>query len=111
MREGEFWFTVRKTFLCKRRLDLESDHFETIWIEVKINNTTVVLGTIYRPPNSSERFWEHFEFSIDKAFETTNNVIVTGDINVNLLCSLNRHPLKDILIKFNLTTQSVNQHV
>ena len=87
---------------CKRRQDIESDNFEVIWAEVKIDNIILMVCALYRPPNSSSLFWEYLEYAIDKAYETSNNIIVSGDINVDLLNNLNRHPLNDIMQRFNL---------
>ena len=86
----------------KRRADLESPNVETIWIEIKLKGMILMICAVYRPPNSNDSFWENFSYAIEQAHETSNNIIIAGDINVNML-SVNRHPLKDILIKFSLT--------
>lgn len=87
----------------KRRTDIESNNYEMIWLEVIFKNSKTMIGVLYRPPNENPLFWNYLKFSIDKAQEATNNIIITGDINVNLLNELNNHPLKDIMNTFNLS--------
>ena len=91
-----------ESLFCQRRVDLESDEFETIWIEIKLGNLNILLCALYRPPNSCDLFWNYLEYAIDKAYETTHNLVITGDINVNLLANRSRHPLYDIINQFNL---------
>lgn len=93
---------VSDLLFCKRRPDIESNYFEAIWVEVKIQNQTIMLCAVYRPPNSDQSFWDYLDFAIDKAYETSNNIVVTGDINVDLLTERARHPIFDILKKYNL---------
>lgn len=93
---------ISEILYSKRRLDIESNHYEAIWAEVKINTTTIMVCAVYRPPSSSQDFWDYLEYAIDKANETSNNIIVTGDINVDLLSESARHRVFDIIKKFNL---------
>jgi len=42
----------------------------------------------YRPPNSNNDYWSLLEESIDRAYSIhSNNIIVTGDFNINILHS------------------------
>ena len=43
---------VNSNILCKRRLDLEHDSYELMWLELKLLNVKILLGIIYRPPNT-----------------------------------------------------------
>ena len=43
---------VKENIPCKRRLDLEIDGLECIWLEIKLKNKTILLSLVYRPPNS-----------------------------------------------------------
>ena len=65
-------------FCQRRRGDIESENFEAIWVEMKIDNRIIMLCTFYRPPNSSNLFWEYLEYAIDKAYETSNNIVLAG---------------------------------
>lgn len=77
----------------KRRADLESPNLETIWIEIQLKGMILLICAVYRPPNTKDSFWENFSYAIEQAYETSNNIIIAGDINVNLL-SADRHPFK-----------------
>ena len=46
---------VKNEYLCERRLDIECDNLEIMWLEVKPSNQkTFILGYVYRPPSSSK---------------------------------------------------------
>jgi hypothetical protein len=36
-------------------------------------------------PGATQSFWQNFEYSIEEAFNYTTNVIITGDLNIDLL--------------------------
>ena len=43
--------------ICFSRLkSLESSDIEGIWLKIKLNSTTLALGTVYRPPSDSASF-------------------------------------------------------
>ena len=44
---------VKNNIPCKRRTDLEVDGVESVWLEIRLKNKTVLLGKFYRAPNSS----------------------------------------------------------
>ena len=91
------------TLFCTRRNELESPSEETIWIEVKLNTISLLLCTVYRPPSANPNFWENFIHSVDKASEISNHILITGDINVDMLSNFSRHPLNDLMIQFGLS--------
>ena len=88
---------------CKRRYDIESPTEETIWIEITLNSKVLMLCVTYRPPNSSNLFWDNFNYAIDKASETSNQILITGDINVDMLNLAQRHPLNDVMLRYGLS--------
>jgi uncharacterized membrane protein YccF (DUF307 family) len=47
-------------------------------------------------------FWENFEYSIEQAMNYTSNIIINGDLNVDLLREKN-NKLLEIISEFNLT--------
>ena len=91
-----------ETIYSKRRLDIEPPNCEILWTEIKLNNMVIMFCALYRPPNSNDTFWDHLNYSIEKAYEISQHIVIAGDINVNMLSSLNRHPLADIMSKYNL---------
>ena len=71
---------------ARRRLDLEDNYNESVWIECFLDNIKVLFGTYYRPPGQSadERnmFLSHFESSDDLANDASmDTIIITGDFN------------------------------
>ena len=68
-----------------RLSDLEYHGDETIWLQITLHNSNYIIGTIYRPENSTLPFWENLRTSIYNAFDKSPNVIITGDLNVDLL--------------------------
>lgn len=67
-----------------RKNDLEDENIELLWLEIKTKNKAMLLGTIYRPPNSNNKFWDLLEENIDKVIELCYvNIIITGDINAD----------------------------
>ena len=75
---------VKNNIPCKRRTDLEVDGVESVWLEIRLKNKTVLLGKCYRAPNSSIDVHNKIESSIDLAFGTNiPNIIITGDFNYN----------------------------
>jgi hypothetical protein len=53
----------------------------------------------YRPPGSVAAFWENFEYSIEQAMNYTSNIIINGDLNVDLLRE-NNNKLLEIISEF-----------
>ena len=44
---------ARDTLSCKRRKDIEINGIEAVWLETAIKSKKVLIGGIYRSPNSS----------------------------------------------------------
>ena len=75
------------TFFSKRRQDLELPNIECLWVEISIKNKIQLIGTFYRPPNSTNAILSAIEDSIGLAFDTNiSNILITGDFNLDILC-------------------------
>ena len=48
---------ARNTLSCKRRKDIEINGLEVVWLEIAIKSKKVLIGGIYRPPNSSFEYF------------------------------------------------------
>ena len=71
---------ARDTLSCKRRKDLEINGLEAVWIEIKIKSKKVLVGGIYRPPNSNSDYFNLILESTDRAHNTNiQNIIIIGD--------------------------------
>jgi hypothetical protein len=45
--------------------------------------------TNYRRLRTTESFWDNFDYSLEQALNFTENIIITGDLNVDLLTQTN----------------------
>ena len=81
----------------KRKPELEVFCDESIWVEIKARNESVLLGVFYSPRTSDANFLNGLNQNIEKALEISTNVIVLGDLNEDLL-NPNVHGLKDVMI-------------
>jgi hypothetical protein len=54
-------------------------------VEIEFSNYKILLCVVYRSPGAIQPFWQNFEYSIKEAFNYTSNVIITGDLNIDLL--------------------------
>ena len=66
-----------------------SNELECLFVQVRIptkpNRTDIVVGSVYRPPSSHVDFWEKLSDSLEKATSRCKQVLVFGDLNVNVL--------------------------
>ena len=100
---------VKNSIFSTRRPDLEvRGPHESVWIELKIKNKTILFGTFYRPPNCSIDSWDFIEHSIDLAHNTgIADILITGDLNENQLIA-NNNRVKNINLKYSFT-QLINE--
>jgi hypothetical protein len=86
----------------KRRLDLESDNLEGIWIEILQNKSkSYIIGTMYRPPDSSKHLPSDFLTLLNDTLSTimdeSKEVTLLGDLNINYLKKNDNIELKEML--------------
>ena len=63
-----------------------SPNLESLFIEITNSNQPITVGVTYRPPNGDESLF-HKEIDVLMKNLPSENVIVTGDFNINLLSS------------------------
>ena len=76
--------------ICAVRTDLESSDVEALWLQVFLPKShSFLIGTFYRPPNSSKTFDPDFvirlDSMVDSALADSNEVILFGDFNCDFL--------------------------
>ena len=77
---------IKDSIYYKRRLDLEPNGIECIWIEMALKQKHVLFGLFYRPPVSDSCYLSTIEDSIHLAVDTgISDIIITGDFNYNML--------------------------
>lgn len=88
---GGVGFLIRKGLLYRELTELNqlntSKTFEHYYIELKGDHQNVVLGSIYRPPNTClETFLSEYKVSLNMACDQKNKQVIVGmDHNINLL--------------------------
>ena len=64
----------------------EEGIFESIFVEIKNQKKSLIIGTIYRHPSSGTTFMDDFLHpTLDKLDNKKSKVIITGDFNYNLI--------------------------
>ena len=77
------WRDKTHNLFCKPRPDLQVNGLEAVWVETKINQESLLVGSLYRPPNSSVNYWELISDSIRKANNCVVKIIILGDFNTD----------------------------
>ena len=63
-----------------------TDNLELICIEIKkLKSKPLLITTWYRPPNSSIELFSDFENFLELLEDENKEIIITGDLNCNLL--------------------------
>ena len=71
---------------CSCRYDLEINHIEMLWLEVRHNKQKpFLICYCYRPPSATSEWTEKSEQSIDIATSEDKEIILLGDFNFNML--------------------------
>jgi len=91
---GGFAVYVRNGLACRERTDVSIIGLEALWFELIKDNRKLLVGGFNRPPDSNNNYWSLFEQSIEQSIEQTHNehsdnLIITGDFNINLNTTLN----------------------
>ena len=73
----------------KRRLDIENENSESLescFIEVETATSKLVVGSVYRPPNTNpDEFVHKLQKQITQGKRTTRNIVIGLDHNLDLL--------------------------
>ena len=94
---------AKNNVYCRRRSDLELPDIECVWLELNSHHRKFLIGTFYRPPNSSAEILSLIEDSIGLAFDTNvNNIFITGDFNLDILKNSSRQKVRDICQHFSV---------
>ncbi len=87
----------------ERKLELENPIDEIIWVEIHAKGNNFLLCHAYRPPNYDSDFWTRYSHAIGLAIHINQNIVLTGDLNCDLLTNQNNNKLTDIMNLYNLT--------
>ena len=56
-----------------------------VWVELQLNKKAIVLSNMYRPPNADPYVLTRLEAMMERAADECKEVILMGDLNINLL--------------------------
>ena len=101
---------VRNNLFCKERQDLAVEGLESIWIETKLCQESLLVGTFYRPPDSRAHYWTLIDESIKKAMSTPHKFVILGDLNSDYINKPNENKHLFNIIKFNNLLQLINEY-
>ena len=77
---------VKSELYAKRRIDLELQNTEWIWVEIFVDHKKLLIGTFYRSPNSTNDALIAIVNSIGLANDTNiHDILITGDFNLDIL--------------------------
>ena len=97
MHGGGLLMYINTNLAHRRRQDLEIFCNESIWAEIKVKPDSFLIGLFYSPTTADSVFFDNFNANIEKASEISNNLILVGDLNEDLL-NMNYRNLRDILL-------------
>ena len=83
---GGILIYIKKGVPCKRIRKFETDAIETIIVEICIGKNKWVVISLYRNEDvTDDNFIKELSKSVDSLLNTYDNIIITGDININTL--------------------------
>ena len=106
-RGGGVAIYTHESLPAARRCDLEHQDIELLWIEIRLRKKSQLVGCYYRPPGQRVEQWEHLQASIERAQAVSDDIILVGDFNVDMLDATDhhRHHLCSVMDQFDLTNQ------
>ena len=94
---------AKQDIYSRRRIDLELPNIECQWIDVYTQHRKALNGTFYRPPNSVPAILASIGDSIGIAYDSgIENILITGDFNLDILKQLPIKKIVDICQHYNL---------
>ena len=99
---------VRNGVKVERRLDLERNEMECVWVEVfPKNSKDFLVGNLYRHPNEGVQWNEHFEDFMETVLGKQKEIYLLGDFNRDLMNENTRKAWLEYMEPFGLN-QKVN---
>ncbi|XP_031339427.1 uncharacterized protein LOC116167944 [Photinus pyralis] len=70
----------------KIEFDVKYTSIEHSWLMVNIDKLKVAFGVVYVPPSANIEFFNDLSDIIEQVYLKSHLIVLTGDLNVNLLC-------------------------
>lgn len=68
-----------------RRIDMEDEGIEALWIQVKMRRLHVLICYVYRPPDALAAWMNRLAFILDRAVQEKLSVMMLGGFNCDFL--------------------------
>ena len=86
---------------CK--ININKFQIESSWLELNIRSQTVLIGCVYNPPGNNKIFIESFDKLLQQRSLQRKNLVILGDINIDLLSDYNsKKLLLNLLLRSNM---------
>ena len=110
---GGVMLYVHDRYSCKRRPDLESQHVEMLWVEIKIHSSTALVGVCYRPPNQNAEQVDNFLDSLETSLSSipvkvNQTIVLLGDFNDRCISWDSDHNASELGMRLVHLVQSLN---
>ena len=86
---------LNKNIIHCRIPELESFCNESIWVKIKKDSELLLLGVFYSPKTADIDFFNSLNNNLEKAYDISQNLLLLGDFNEDLL-NCNYYHLKDL---------------
>ena len=88
---GSVILYFRNSLNCRHKPELEISNIETLWSEIALQNSkSILVCTVYRPPNFHSNWIDLFKEELSIAQTTGLEIILMGDFNIDFTNWANR---------------------
>ena len=70
---------VKNYLYCKPRPHLYVNNLEAVWVETRLEQEGLLIGSYYRPPNAIVQYWDLISESLRKVNNSKMKFIILGD--------------------------------
>ena len=80
---------ISEQLVYQHKIELQSNHFEHIWVDLKVNNVKFAINALYRPPTETTDSHRLFLETSDYILKTlssynTDHKIIASDLNFGI---------------------------
>ena len=64
--------------------ELSDSTVESVFVKIKVGNSVLIIGSLYRPPNAKVAYFEALKYQFEKCSNLNLCTILMGDFNINI---------------------------
>ena len=104
-RGGGALIYVKEDIKCDERKDLIMASCECVWLEVKTTKKSILVCSLYRPPDSESGYMDYVYDMLDKADSEEKDIVLLSDMNFdyNINENLYRNPVYHIECMYSMS--------